>query len=238
MAGMTMCMAIVQGEAAHIYADTAYVRADGCVDRFDHKLIAGSRFPWVMAHNLPWPPNCVRTPFDIEPRNIAELVAKLLPAVEAYTKVSIEQNAPERVRLVVAAWDKHRKLPRIFVAAHGAETASHSAHCPPGIGEARYFVGASAAAQPEVSQIWRGGSPNDPKYFHPVFDAAQAFEIERAKAPSMFSASPPGGTLEMATVTRKGVTGTRIYRWADRVGAPVNCNQTARQSPELAPALS
>lgn len=232
-----MCMAIVQGEAAHVYADTAYLRAaDGCVDHFDHKLIAGSRFPWVMAHNLAWSPNCVRTPFDTEPRNIAELVAKLGPAAEAYTKVSIEQNAPERARLIVAAWDEHRKLPRIFVAGDGAETARHSAHCPPGVGEVRYFVGASDAAQLEVSKTWRGGSPNDPKYFHPVFDAVQTFEIERAKAPSPFAASPPGGALEMATVTRKGVTGTRIYRWADSVGAAINSSRIIRQSPELAPA--
>jgi len=225
---MSMSMAIVQGKTAYLYTDTLYVDpVSGEVLAFGHKMIAGSRFPWVVGFTLLYPPHPEWQVFDRDPGDIPELLEQLAQAVGAF---SSGRMAP--VRLLAAAWDEKWNMPRIFVAGANVGAQGHSPHCPAGVGEVRYFVGVDDLLFPQVALIWQGQTPNDPKYFHPEFDAPSAFEVQRS---SPRRGGCVGGSLEMSRVTRDGVSGTIIYEWPDKLGKPVGPMIAAYPACELSP---
>jgi hypothetical protein len=228
---MTMVNGVIQGDAAYLYADTAFFDpATGRVLAYDCKILRGTgALPWAVGVTFLGNYRANDVLHKLNAERVDDLVEQLPGVIAAFRAKSAECGAPKTiVRLLLAAWDEECGQPRLFVAGDALQGFTRSEWCPPGVTELSYFTGSES----DFSHHWRGQTPCDLDAFDVERDAIALFEEARLLPykpddQDMALGTYIGGALQMTTISRDGVKAVVLRDWHDVIGQPIRSSPTA-----------
>lgn len=215
---MTMINAVVQRKTGYLFADTAMLdSATGNAIAFGTKIFSGTLFPWAVGVTFTGNPGAWTPSVEMlkGARNVAALRTALTAGVAQFRERS---EAADTLRLTAVAWDARQKTPRIFAIGDMAEDAGVPCDA---VEEFEWLFGSPL----DHRHLWSRGTPSNPKAFDPETTGVAVMQERRASPDAITPGGAAhcivGGEVEMAEITRDGVTLYGIHTWPDRVGAPL-----------------
>jgi len=215
---VTAVVSMIQGDRAYLLVDTAWTADDGRLMALSPKMIQGTGFPWAIAISGNLHPSALITEISrVEPKNARQLANALPRVLRRTTEKAAEIGQPLSIGLTLAAWSGKAKRPAIIIVDNdGGHFGAFTQPFEPV--EVDWTCGTEPA-----DILGREVSLSDPASFAPRTDGIALMDGLRRRHAWAWRegaavAHRIGGGLQLATITKRGVTVEDLRDWQDKLG--------------------